>query len=161
MFLSLQQFKLCAHPFLEIYDGKTIHFMAPLSRQSEFYVPESLQHFPGEEPYESAYTDESAQDISLTNLSSSMDDSQMESNLLDSPEVERAAHPGKDEAGKTLMEPGDEQEDKPVVPQPAGGAEAEQGSDEDSTSSFEQIEEVKLEGEEAKLEGEEAKGHVP
>lgn len=135
--------------------------MAPLSRQSEFYVPESLQHFPGEEPYESAYSDESTQDISLTNLSSSVDDSQMESSLLDSPEVVRAAHPGKDEAGKTVTEPGDEQEDKPVVPQPAGGAEAEQGSDEDSTSSFEQIEEVKLEGEEAKLEGEEAKGHAP
>lgn len=142
--------------------------MVPLSRQSEFYVPESLQNFPGEEPYESAYSDESTQDISLTNLSSSMDDSQMESSLLDSPEVVRAAHPEKDEAGKTLMEPGDEQEDKPVVPQPAGGAEAEQGSDEDSTSSFEQIEEVKLEGEEAKLEGEEAKlegeevkGHAP
>ncbi|XP_064605365.1 testis-expressed protein 264 homolog isoform X2 [Liolophura sinensis] len=33
--------KLCAHPFIEIYDGETIQFMAPLSRQEEFYVPET------------------------------------------------------------------------------------------------------------------------
>lgn len=33
--------KLCAHPFLEIYDGSTIHFMAPLAKQDEFYVEEA------------------------------------------------------------------------------------------------------------------------
>ncbi|ESP02518.1 hypothetical protein LOTGIDRAFT_84765, partial [Lottia gigantea] len=36
----VQDHKLCAHPYLEIYDGKTMHFMAPLARQDEFYVPE-------------------------------------------------------------------------------------------------------------------------
>ncbi|XP_077385572.1 testis-expressed protein 264 isoform X2 [Festucalex cinctus] len=32
--------KLCAHPFLEIYSEGRIHFMAPLARQGDFYVPE-------------------------------------------------------------------------------------------------------------------------
>lgn len=36
-----QDRKLCAHPFLEIYDGSTIHFMAPLAKQDEFYVDEA------------------------------------------------------------------------------------------------------------------------
>lgn len=154
LFLSWQQFRLCAHPFLEIYDGKTIQFMAPLSKQGEFLVPESLQHFPGEEPYESYYSDESTQDISHGNLSSSMDDSEMEPSLLDSPEVVRG---GEEESGKTLKEPGDDKEAIPVMTLPAGGAEGERVSDEDSTSSFEQVEDVKLEGEEMKMEGEEVK----
>ncbi|XP_037108019.1 testis-expressed protein 264 isoform X1 [Syngnathus acus] len=33
--------KLCAHPFLEIYSEDLIHFMAPLARQGDFYVPEA------------------------------------------------------------------------------------------------------------------------
>uniref|UniRef100_A0A8C1QUY9 Uncharacterized protein n=1 Tax=Cyprinus carpio TaxID=7962 RepID=A0A8C1QUY9_CYPCA len=32
--------KLCAHPFLEIYRGGMIHYMSPLARQGDFYVPE-------------------------------------------------------------------------------------------------------------------------
>lgn len=32
--------KLCAHPFLEIYRGGLIHYMSPLARQGDFYVPE-------------------------------------------------------------------------------------------------------------------------
>ena len=36
----LKEHKLCAHPYMEIYDGNTIYFMAPLARQNEFYVPE-------------------------------------------------------------------------------------------------------------------------
>lgn len=40
MILS-QDRKLCAHPFLEIYSNDVIHFMAPLARQGDFYVPEA------------------------------------------------------------------------------------------------------------------------
>ncbi|XP_054639584.1 testis-expressed protein 264 [Dunckerocampus dactyliophorus] len=36
----IKERKLCAHPFLEIYKGGLIHFMAPLARQGDFYVPE-------------------------------------------------------------------------------------------------------------------------
>ncbi|XP_053454782.1 testis-expressed protein 264 isoform X5 [Nycticebus coucang] len=32
--------KLCAHPRLEIYQQDQIHFMCPLARQGDFYVPE-------------------------------------------------------------------------------------------------------------------------
>lgn len=32
--------RLCAHPFLEIYREGLIHFIAPLARQGDFYVPE-------------------------------------------------------------------------------------------------------------------------
>ncbi|XP_006892329.1 PREDICTED: testis-expressed sequence 264 protein isoform X2 [Elephantulus edwardii] len=32
--------KLCAHPWLEIYQQDQIHFMCPLARQGDFYVPE-------------------------------------------------------------------------------------------------------------------------
>lgn len=35
-----QEKRLCAHPFLEIYRDGQIHFMAPLARQGDFYVPE-------------------------------------------------------------------------------------------------------------------------
>lgn len=36
----IQSEKLCAHPFIEIYDEDTIHYMAPLSKQADFYVEE-------------------------------------------------------------------------------------------------------------------------
>ncbi|XP_026130977.1 LOW QUALITY PROTEIN: testis-expressed protein 264-like [Carassius auratus] len=36
----IKERKLCAHPFLEIYKGGMIHYMAPLARQGDFYVPE-------------------------------------------------------------------------------------------------------------------------
>ena len=39
-FCVLQEHKLCAHPIVEMYDGKNINFMAPLAKQDEFYVPE-------------------------------------------------------------------------------------------------------------------------
>ncbi|KAK2190165.1 hypothetical protein NP493_87g02051 [Ridgeia piscesae] len=32
--------KLCAHPWIAVHSGCTIHYMAPLARQNEFYVPE-------------------------------------------------------------------------------------------------------------------------
>lgn len=35
-----QERKLCAHPRLEIYLQDQIHFMCPLARQGDFYVPE-------------------------------------------------------------------------------------------------------------------------
>lgn len=37
----LQEKRLCAHPFLEIYREGQIQFMAPLARQGDFYVPEA------------------------------------------------------------------------------------------------------------------------
>ncbi|KAK7127548.1 hypothetical protein R3I93_020202 [Phoxinus phoxinus] len=36
----IKERKLCAHPFLEIYRGGMIHYMSPLARQGDFYVPE-------------------------------------------------------------------------------------------------------------------------
>ncbi|XP_017565919.1 testis-expressed protein 264 [Pygocentrus nattereri] len=36
----IKERKLCAHPFLEIYRGQLIHYMSPLARQGDFYVPE-------------------------------------------------------------------------------------------------------------------------
>ncbi|XP_043108008.1 testis-expressed protein 264 homolog [Puntigrus tetrazona] len=36
----IKERKLCAHPFLEIYKGGMIHYMSPLARQGDFYVPE-------------------------------------------------------------------------------------------------------------------------
>ncbi|KAI1892729.1 hypothetical protein AGOR_G00136540 [Albula goreensis] len=36
----IKERKLCAHPFIEIYQGNLIHYMSPLARQSDFYVPE-------------------------------------------------------------------------------------------------------------------------
>ncbi|XP_033746521.1 testis-expressed protein 264-like [Pecten maximus] len=37
----IEEHRLCAHPMLEIYDKDKIHFMAPLAKQSEFYVEEA------------------------------------------------------------------------------------------------------------------------
>ncbi|XP_071383065.1 testis-expressed protein 264 homolog isoform X2 [Centroberyx affinis] len=39
----IKERRLCAHPFLEIYRGGQIHYMAPLARQGDFYVPEVRQ----------------------------------------------------------------------------------------------------------------------
>ncbi|XP_069500140.1 testis-expressed protein 264 [Ambystoma mexicanum] len=36
----IKERKLCAHPYIEIYKGDQIQFVCPLSRQSDFYVPE-------------------------------------------------------------------------------------------------------------------------
>ncbi|XP_073682391.1 testis-expressed protein 264 homolog [Garra rufa] len=36
----IKERKLCAHPFLEIYREGMIHYMGPLARQGDFYVPE-------------------------------------------------------------------------------------------------------------------------
>ncbi|XP_019619491.1 PREDICTED: testis-expressed sequence 264 protein-like [Branchiostoma belcheri] len=36
----IKEHHLCAHPCLEIYDENYIHFMAPLAKQIQFYVPE-------------------------------------------------------------------------------------------------------------------------
>ncbi|GAB1608693.1 testis-expressed protein 264-like [Argonauta hians] len=37
----LKDRRLCAHPILEVYDDCNIHFIAPLAKQNEFYVPEA------------------------------------------------------------------------------------------------------------------------
>ncbi|XP_075864238.1 testis-expressed protein 264 isoform X4 [Microcebus murinus] len=37
---AAEERKLCAHPRLEIYQQDHIHFMCPLARQGDFYVPE-------------------------------------------------------------------------------------------------------------------------
>ncbi|KAM6927831.1 testis-expressed protein 264 homolog [Xenentodon cancila] len=39
----IKERRLCAHPFLEIYRDGQIHFMVPLARQCDFYVPEVQQ----------------------------------------------------------------------------------------------------------------------
>uniref|UniRef100_A0AAY5KPR3 Testis expressed 264, ER-phagy receptor n=1 Tax=Esox lucius TaxID=8010 RepID=A0AAY5KPR3_ESOLU len=39
----IKERKLCAHPFLEIYKDNRIHYMSPLGRQGDFYVPEVRQ----------------------------------------------------------------------------------------------------------------------
>lgn len=36
----IKERKLCAHPFIEIYRDGQIHYMGPLARQGDFYVPE-------------------------------------------------------------------------------------------------------------------------
>nr|XP_035135519.2 testis-expressed protein 264-like [Callithrix jacchus] len=38
-----EEWKLCAHPRLEIYQQDQIHFMCPLARQGDFYVPEAKE----------------------------------------------------------------------------------------------------------------------
>lgn len=39
LFLS-QERKLCAFPVIEVYSSDVIKYMAPLSRQTDFFVPE-------------------------------------------------------------------------------------------------------------------------
>jgi len=36
----IEEHKLCAYPFLEYYEGDFIHYIAPLSKQDQFVVPE-------------------------------------------------------------------------------------------------------------------------
>lgn len=69
----IEEKKLCAHPFLEIYDGQNIQFMVPLSKQQDFYVPEATSD-------QSSF--DSTQDITPSDLSSSViDNSQNEASL--------------------------------------------------------------------------------
>lgn len=37
----LKERRLCAHPILEVYDDRNIHFIAPLAKQNDFYVEEA------------------------------------------------------------------------------------------------------------------------
>ncbi|XP_016380707.1 testis-expressed sequence 264 protein-like [Sinocyclocheilus rhinocerous] len=56
----IKERKLCAHPFLEIYRGGMIHYMGPLARQDDFYVPEvreAQRWLLGKEPEEDGRTD--------------------------------------------------------------------------------------------------------
>jgi hypothetical protein len=108
----LQEHKLCAHPFLEIYDGAYIHFMAPLSRQADFYVPEAKTN---ENPHSALdSTLDSSLNISQSELSCSLVDSTFnESSCLPSGDTKLAAD--------VTKSPG------------------EQGEDEDSSSSFEEV----------------------
>ncbi|XP_076860887.1 testis-expressed protein 264 homolog [Brachyhypopomus gauderio] len=62
----IKERKLCAHPFLEIYKDQQIHYMGPLARQGDFYVPE-VREAPrrpqeGEESEEERRTDISGAD---------------------------------------------------------------------------------------------------
>ncbi|XP_076448013.1 testis-expressed protein 264 homolog [Babylonia areolata] len=154
----IKEHGLQAHPFVEIYSGNTIHYMSPLDKQETFYVPESLQQFPGEEPYESVYSSEPSPD-------SSEGDSQSQpeaESLLHPSQIVRAEVIGKveeepeksaveemeDEGEKKTAEEADIREDSPD-PEPSsipgGEAQKERGSDEESGSSFEDL---KLEAEE-------------
>lgn len=40
LFLPPQERKLCAFPFIEVCGSDAIKYMAPLSRQTDFFVPE-------------------------------------------------------------------------------------------------------------------------
>ncbi|XP_056590916.1 testis-expressed protein 264 homolog [Triplophysa dalaica] len=56
----IRERKLCAHPFLEIYKAGVIHYMSPLARQGDFYVPEVREPqrwLLGKESEEDARTD--------------------------------------------------------------------------------------------------------
>ncbi|XP_005090851.1 testis-expressed protein 264 [Aplysia californica] len=46
----IEEHKLCAYPFVEYYDGESVHFMAPLSKQDEFFVPECEKDGAGDQP---------------------------------------------------------------------------------------------------------------
>ncbi|KAK3103326.1 hypothetical protein FSP39_018508, partial [Pinctada imbricata] len=39
----IKEHKLCAHPFIEVYEGSTMYFMCPLAKQNEFYVEEAKE----------------------------------------------------------------------------------------------------------------------
>uniref|UniRef100_A0A1A8FE36 Testis expressed 264 n=1 Tax=Nothobranchius korthausae TaxID=1143690 RepID=A0A1A8FE36_9TELE len=39
----IEERKLCAFPFIEIYGSDVIHYMVPLSRQTDFFVPETKE----------------------------------------------------------------------------------------------------------------------
>ena len=138
--LSPQEHELRAHPFLEIYDGNTIYFMAPLDKQRDFYVPESLQKFPGEEPYEYIYSEES---VEATSEDGPPDEDGDESSLLHPSQVVKAAPLGTQEKEEEAKEA----EAEPALAAPSGEDAEDQGTDEESTSSFE---EVKMEGDEEK-----------
>ncbi|KAL3853551.1 hypothetical protein ACJMK2_017086 [Sinanodonta woodiana] len=48
----IQEHRLSAFPMLEVYDKETIHFMAPLAHQYDFFVDESKRDMPDEDPEE-------------------------------------------------------------------------------------------------------------
>ncbi|XP_041081051.1 testis-expressed protein 264-like [Polyodon spathula] len=57
----IKERKLCAHPFLELYQGNLIYYICPLARQGDFYVPEMREterrHKEKEEDSEDRQTD--------------------------------------------------------------------------------------------------------
>ncbi|CAC5381658.1 unnamed protein product [Mytilus coruscus] len=78
--------KLCAHPFLEIYEDSKIHFMAPLAKQNEFYVEEAADSTmeDGEDLDESMSADNSSYGGSVSRSEFSVATSYMGSIIEDS-----------------------------------------------------------------------------
>ena len=61
--LSLfQEHRLCAYPMVEVYESDFIHFMAPLAKQDEFFVPEAKETVSGEYREPSVFTERSLLD---------------------------------------------------------------------------------------------------
>lgn len=125
----IEEHKLCAHPFMEYYDGKNIHFFAPLSKQDEFYVPECTNEAAGasgdmdrtqSEADSASEFNESQTSLNLTQTTVDHSLDQNESILED------------DKASET----GNQAE--PDMKPSQGGSNDEDGSD-DSSSSFEVI----------------------
>ncbi|KAI1890916.1 hypothetical protein AGOR_G00158520 [Albula goreensis] len=94
-FNYIKERKLCAHPFLEIYKGDLIHYMSPLSRQIDFYVPEASEKEKKEESEEDRQTDITGCDsnsetssVSRTLMSESRETSLAPSSVPSLPEQE-------------------------------------------------------------------------
>lgn len=58
----IQEHRLCAYPMVEIYESDYIHFMAPLARQDEFFVPEAKESVSAEYREESLLRESSLLD---------------------------------------------------------------------------------------------------
>ncbi|XP_041348315.1 testis-expressed protein 264-like [Gigantopelta aegis] len=78
----VEEHKLCAHPIVEMYDGKNINFMAPLAKQDEFYVPECAASTAEKiQDLETSLDESTIKDTSLSGGDQSLESSFLESSV--------------------------------------------------------------------------------
>ncbi|XP_025106586.1 testis-expressed protein 264-like [Pomacea canaliculata] len=129
----IKEHKLCAHPFLEIYQDNTIYFMAPLSKHEDFYVPESLKCLEEDKQ-------DDVENITSCNLPMSASEGTEPSLLSHAMKAGVLANMD-EEKGDEISGMGDSGIATSFVSSEASGAASrdENGSDEGSTSSFEEV----------------------
>lgn len=129
----IQEHGLCAHPMMEVYEEKDILFLAPLSRQDEFYVPEVQDE---EESVLTSRSDESSQlqDETASTLHGTDTESLSGSTRADPPEKPHLLDSLLPHKPSVLHE--EEEEDLATVPEASGNG------DESNGSSFEELDAV-------------------
>ncbi|XP_064632124.1 testis-expressed protein 264 homolog [Lineus longissimus] len=151
----VEEHRLCAHPFMEIYSDNTIHIMAPLAKQENFYVPE-VQENDVNDDATTEYSNGSFGDSSVERQEFPFLNEQSRKDAPPTVQLPKEPKPTAVDADGDQVA----QDESPVEPSPpvANGNDSGSEASTGTTSSFEQVnmdmEELKTPDVESKMEEE-------